>query len=406
MESSPLTSELTGRKPVYSVITNCTYDGLCYNATAAQELLEKSCDRIHFDEAWYGYARFNPMYEGHFAMRGDPATHKGATIFATHSTHKLLAALSQASYIHIRDGRGAIDHQRFNQAYMMHTTTSPLYPIVASNDIASAMMDGRAGYSLTQEVIREAVDFRQTVGRIRRKFQEKNDWFFKPWNAETVADPKTGRKIAFEDAPAEMLCTQQDPWMMHPDDSWHGFEGMAPNWCMLDPVKVSILAPGMGDDGQVEKTGVPAALVNAFFTRFGIVPTRVTDFQIMFLFSIGITKGKWGTLDHEPAFLQTPLRREQQGRGCTARACRAASRTLPQNRVARPWRRDARIHQGQPPRRALEPRVRDTAGPGPDATERRTRASLQTTWNTSLSRRSHIARRPMASCPIRRVSPC
>ena len=203
MKSSPLTRELTGRKPVYSVITNCTYDGLCYNAAAAQELLEKSCDRIHFDEAWYGYARFNPMYEGHFAMRGDPATHKGATIFATHSTHKLLAALSQASYIHIRDGRGAIDHQRFNQAYMMHTTTSPLYPIVASNDIASAMMDGRAGYSLTQEVIREAVDFRQTVGRIRRRFQEKNDWFFKPWNAETVADPKTGRKIAFEDAPAE-----------------------------------------------------------------------------------------------------------------------------------------------------------------------------------------------------------
>ena len=84
------------------------------------------------------------MYEGHFAMRGDPAAHKGATIFATHSTHKLLAALSQASYIHIRDC-GAIDHQRFNQAYMMHTTTSPLYPIVASNDIASAMMDGRAG---------------------------------------------------------------------------------------------------------------------------------------------------------------------------------------------------------------------------------------------------------------------
>ena len=65
---------------------------------------------------------------------------------------------------------------------------------------------------------------------------------------------------------------------------------------MLDPVKVSLLAPGMGDDGQLLKTGVPAALVNAYFTRFGIVPTRVTDFQIMFLFSIGITKGKWGTL--------------------------------------------------------------------------------------------------------------
>ncbi len=78
----------------------------------------------------------------------------GPTVFATHSTHKMLAALSQASYIHVRDGKGAIDHHRFNQAYMMHTTTSPLYAIVASNDITSAMMDGSGGRSLTQEVDR------------------------------------------------------------------------------------------------------------------------------------------------------------------------------------------------------------------------------------------------------------
>ena len=65
---------------------------------------------------------------------------------------------------------------------------------------------------------------------------------------------------------------------------------------MLDPIKVSILSPGMGENGKLEKTGVPAALVNAWFNRFGIVPTRVTDFQVMFLFSIGITRGKWGTL--------------------------------------------------------------------------------------------------------------
>jgi arginine decarboxylase len=295
-KASPLTRKAASQKPVYSVVTNCTYDGLCYNAVKAQEVLEKSCDRIHFDEAWYGYARFNPMYEGHFAMRGDPAAHKGPTVFATHSTHKLLAALSQASFIHIRDGRGAIDHHHFNQAYMMHTTTSPLYPIVASNDIAAAMMDGKAGYSLTQEVIEEAVDFRQTTARICRRFQDKNDWFFKPWNVETVTDPKTGRKVAFEDASSEALCARQEPWLLHPADTWHGFENIAPNWCMLDPVKVSLLTPGMGDDGRLKETGVPAALVNAYFTRFGIVPTRVTDFQVMFLFSMGITKGKWGTL--------------------------------------------------------------------------------------------------------------
>lgn len=62
---------------------------------------------------------------------------------------------------------------------------------------------------------------------------------------------------------------------------------------MLDPIKVSILAPGMGEDGELEETGVPAALVTAWLGRHGIVPTRTTDFQIMFLFSMGVTRGKW-----------------------------------------------------------------------------------------------------------------
>jgi arginine decarboxylase len=289
-KAGPLTKTVATKKPVYAVVTNSTYDGLCYNSARVEAMLEKSSDRIHMDEAWYGYARFNPMYANHFAMRGDPAQHKGPTVFATHSTHKLLAALSQASYIHVRDGRGAIDHHRFNQAYMMHTSTSPLYAIVASNDITSAMMDGSGGRSLTQEVINEAVDFRQAVGRVRREFEKKKDWFFKPWNVERV------NKVPFEDAPAEALTQSQEPWILRPGDRWHGFDEVADEWCMLDPIKVSILAPGMGEDGRLEKSGVPAALVNAWFNRFGIVPTRVTDFQVMFLFSIGITRGKWGTL--------------------------------------------------------------------------------------------------------------
>ena len=74
------------------------------------ELLDASIDRIHFDEAWYGYARFNPLYRDRFAMHGEPKDYPRdkPTIFATHSTHKLLAALSQASLIHVRDGRNPI----------------------------------------------------------------------------------------------------------------------------------------------------------------------------------------------------------------------------------------------------------------------------------------------------------
>ena len=152
------------------------------------------------------------------------------------------AALSQASFTHVRDGKGAIDHHRFNQAYMMHTTTSPLYAIVASNDITSAMMDGSSGRSLTQEAIEEAVDFRQVVGRMQRTLADKKDWFFKPWNIDLVKADK--RKVAFEDAPAGASLHQSGAMGAAPGDKWHGFDDIADGWCMLDPIKVSIHTRG------------------------------------------------------------------------------------------------------------------------------------------------------------------
>src|SRR6185436_469053 len=142
VEENPLVTNGTDTRAVYSVITNSTYDGLCYNARRVEELLDPSVDRIHFDEAWYAYARFNPIYRDRHAMHGDAAEHQGPTVFATHSTHKLLAALSQASFLHIRDGRGAIPHSRFNESFMMQASTSPFYPIIVSNDVTAAMMDG------------------------------------------------------------------------------------------------------------------------------------------------------------------------------------------------------------------------------------------------------------------------
>jgi len=276
--------------PVYGVLTNCTYDGICYNAEEVEKIMD--LPYLHFDEAWYGYARFNPIYDKYYAMRGNPADSKNRrqTIFATHSSHKMLNALSQGSYIHIRNGDYPLDAARFNQAYMMHTTTSPLYAIAASNDIAAQMMDGKCGNSLTQEMINEAVDFRQTLARLNALFASKGEWFFKPWNAEKIQGK------LFEDIDAHALATDQSYWMLKHEDTWHGFKGLDDNWVMLDPVKVSILTPGVKSDGSIDNTGVPAALVNAWLVYHGIIPTRTTDFQIMFLFSMGVTKGKWGTL--------------------------------------------------------------------------------------------------------------
>jgi arginine decarboxylase len=286
------------KRAVYSVLTNCTYDGMCYNADEAQKLLAQSVDRIHFDEAWYGYARFNPMYANRFAMRGDPGKHPkdGPTVFATHSTHKLLAALSQTSYIHIRDGRSAIEHSRFNEAYCAQASTSPLYALIASNDVAAAMMDGPAGQSLTQETIDEAIACRLALARGHREFKAKGQWFFEPWNAPEVRDSASGKRVAFVDASEEMLANDPSAWVLHPNESWHGFDGLPDGWCMLDPIKVGVMCPGMKDDGQLDASGIPADIVTAYLGRHGIVPSRTTDHMVLFLFSIGVTKGKWGTL--------------------------------------------------------------------------------------------------------------
>ncbi len=296
--ANPLAKDAAGTRPVYSVVTNCTYDGMCYHAKEAEARLAKSVDRIHFDEAWYGYARFNPMYRDRFGMRGNPAQHPedGPTVFVTHSTHKLLAALSQTSFIHVRNGRGAIDHDRFNEAYCSQASTSPLYSLIASNEVAAAMMDGPAGRALTQDAIDEAIACRLAVARVRQEFAARHDWFFAPWNAEEITDPRTGKRIPFHEAPPALLASEPDCWILHPGDTWHGFEGIPDGWCMLDPIKFGIVCPGMKTDGTLDAKGVPAELVTAYLGRSGVVPSRTTDHMVLFLFSMGITKGKWGTL--------------------------------------------------------------------------------------------------------------
>ena len=102
--------------------------------------------------------------------------------------------------------------------------------------------------------------------------------------------------MRFEDASPELLATDPECWVLHPGETWHGFGDLEDGYCMLDPIKVSIVTPGVADKGGLEKTGIPATLVTAYLHHRGVEVEKTTDFTILFLFSIGITKGKWGTL--------------------------------------------------------------------------------------------------------------
>src|SRR4051794_6502711 len=179
--ASPFAREAdkNGGKVRLMVITNSTYDGLCYNADAIKESLGDAVDVLHFDEAWYAYANFHEFYDGfHGIQSAKPERSPHAITFATHSTHKLLCALSQASMIHVQHAQTKkLDMTRFNDAYMMHTSTSPQYGIIASCDVAAAMMEQPAGRALVQETIDEALSFRRAMTAVKGQLPKSGWWF-------------------------------------------------------------------------------------------------------------------------------------------------------------------------------------------------------------------------------------
>ncbi|MEU1088057.1 Orn/Lys/Arg decarboxylase N-terminal domain-containing protein [Streptomyces sp. NPDC005892] len=300
---NPLSEGAVSREAQYAVLTNSTYDGLCYDAVQVARAMAPSTPRLHFDEAWFAYARFHPLYAGRYGMAVGPDTFEGPlrpTVFATQSTHKLLAALSQTAMVHVKSApRAPVEHDRFNETFMMHGTTSPLYPAIASLDVATAMMDGPQGEWLIEEAVTEAVRFRQAVVRTGRRIADAGDrpaWFFGVWQPDTVTDPSTGGRSAFADAPAALLTREPSCWYLEPDARWHGFPGLSEGHCMLDPVKVTLTCPGVTATGETGEWGIPARILTAYLATRGIIVEKTDTYSTLVLFSMGITKGKWGTL--------------------------------------------------------------------------------------------------------------
>ena len=278
--ASPFAKETNGKVRLM-VMTNSTYDGLCYNIDAIKQTIGDNVEVLHFDEAWYAYANFHEFYDGYHGISStDQARPRNVITFATQSTHKLLAAWSQASMIHLRQGeKKRLDMARFNDAFMMHTSTSPQYGIIASCDVAAAMMEQPAGRALVQETIEEALSFRRAMAAVRK--QVGRSWWFDVWQPDSIA-----RK------PAE---TKAD-WVLKPGDKWHGFQGLAADHVLVDPIKVTILSPGLSANGAMQQVGIPAAVVVKFLSSRRIEIEKTGLYSFLVLFSMGVTKGKWSTL--------------------------------------------------------------------------------------------------------------
>ena len=267
-----------------AVVTNSTYDGICYNANMIKRTAEDGVDYLHFDEAWYAYGAFHEFYKNRFGMAELDGERTGPAIFTTHSTHKLLAAFSQASMIHVKQGKHTqVNPTHFNEAFMMHTSTSPHYGVIASCDVAAKMMSGKSGPSLIDDIHAEAMAFRHAMNRISG---EQDGWWFDVWQPEAVS-----AKAA--DTPS---APQTKDWILRPGAEWHGFEGLADDYVLIDPIKVTLTTPGLSIDGAMAEEGIPASIVSQFLWERGIVVEKTGLYSFLVLFSLGITKGKWSTL--------------------------------------------------------------------------------------------------------------
>ena len=279
IDANPFIKDKT-KKPRILTITQSTYDGVMYNVEMLKEMLDGKIDTLHFDEAWLPHAAFHDFYKDMHAIGKDRPRAKESMIFSTQSTHKLLAGLSQASQILVRDSESRkLDRDCFNEAYLMHTSTSPQYAIIASCDVAAAMMEPPGGTALVEESIAEALDFRRAMRKVDEEWGA--DWWFKLWGPDYLSE--------------EGMAERED-WVLRTEDRWHGFGKLAEGFNMLDPIKATVITPGLDVDGDFADSGIPASIVTKYLAEHGVVVEKCGLYSFFIMFTIGITKGRWNTM--------------------------------------------------------------------------------------------------------------
>ena len=275
-----------GVRPRILTLTQSTYDGVLYNTETIKGMVDGYVDNLHFDEAWLPHAAFHPFYGPYHAMGKKRARPKDTMVYSTQSIHKLLAGISQASHVLVQDSQNHhLDRALFNEAYLMHTSTSPQYSIIASCDVAAAMMEPPGGTAMVEESILEALDFRRAMRKVDEEYG--SDWWFKVWGPDALVEEGIGRA---------------DDWIIRGDrrgrkgSQWHGFGKLADGFNMLDPIKATIVTPGLNLNGTFEKKGIPASIVTKFLAEHGVVVEKTGLYSFFIMFTIGITKGRWNTL--------------------------------------------------------------------------------------------------------------
>lgn len=270
-----------------AVIQLGTYDGTIYNARQVVDKIGRLCDYILFDSAWVGYEQFIPMMKNCSPLllelnENDPG------ILVTQSVHKQLAGFSQTSQIHKKDRhiKGQeryVDHKRMNNAFMMHASTSPFYPLFAALDVNAKMHDGERGKKMWLDCIKIGIETRKLLLKLCK--------YIRPF-VPTVID---GQK--WEEFRAEEIAEDLRFFNFVPGERWHSFEGYDNDQYFVDPCKLMLTTPGIDvKTGEYEKFGVPATILANFLRENGIIPEKCDLNSILFLMTPAETMAKMQNL--------------------------------------------------------------------------------------------------------------
>ncbi|OMC28515.1 aminotransferase class I/II-fold pyridoxal phosphate-dependent enzyme [Mycobacterium colombiense] len=324
------------------LLTNCTFDGVVYNPLQVmQEVLAIKPDICFlWDEAWYAFATAVPWARQRTAMVSaerleqmlaspeyvaeyrkwaadmdgvdrsewierelmpDPATAR-VRVYATHSTHKSLSALRQASMIHVRDQDfNALTRDSFGEAFLTHTSTSPNQQLLASLDLARRQVDIE-GFQLVRQVYDMALVFRHRV----RKDRLISKWF-------RILDESDLVPEEFRESSVSSYREVRQGALAEWNEAWRSDQ------FVLDATRVTLFVGATGMNGYDFREKI-------LMERFGIQINKTSINSVLLIFTIGVT---WSSVH----YLLDVLRRVAIDFDRVEKAASVADRALQERHV-------------------------------------------------------------------------
>jgi arginine decarboxylase len=287
------------------MLTNCTFDGIVYDVERVmEECLAVKPDLVFlWDEAWFAFARFHPIYRTRTAMSSarrvmerlrspayrqryaafaeemdsarpddealldmrllpDPARVR-VRVYATQSTHKTLTSLRQGSMIHVFDQDFTQKaEETLHEAYMAHTSTSPNYQILASLDLGRRQA-ALEGYELVQKQVEYSMSLRDAVDK-------------HPLLSKYMHCLSTGELIPREYRPSG-IDTPLRSGLTKMVKAWEKDE------FVLDPSRITLYLGATGIDGDTMKRA-------HLMERYGVQVNKTSRNSVLFMTNIGTTR--------------------------------------------------------------------------------------------------------------------